>query len=131
MPFRRALLSCIIVAAAVSGCDSSTSTTNPSDIVFPDTAVSYVRHVDPFLTLSCGFSGCHGEINPAGGVILTTYSGLMFSRPNNIVAGSPDESLVIQVLERVIPHPDAVLTTVNANHRAGMRQWVLEGALNN
>jgi hypothetical protein len=125
------LLACICAGGLLSGCESSTSTTNPSDIVFPDTAVSYSRHVDPFLTLSCGFSGCHGENNPGGGVVLTTYSGLMFSRPNNIVAGYPDESLVIQVLERIIPHPDAVLNSVNANHRAGMRQWVLEGALNN
>jgi hypothetical protein len=53
------------------------------------------------------------------------------ARTTRVVAGYPDESLVIQVLERIIPHPDAVLNSVNANHRAGMRQWVLEGALNN
>jgi len=122
-------VSAILLGA--SACSTNTIT-NPQDVVFPDSGVSYIRHVQPFLTLSCGFAACHGDANPAGGVRLTSYTAVMFtSRPNLAVPGKPDESLIIQVLDKRIPHSIAVLDRVTSNQYRGMRRWITEGAINN
>lgn len=106
--------------------------TQPGDVIFPDTNVSFRAHVQPFLAVSCGVGGCHADVNPAGRIRLTSYTTLMFDRANLIVPNRPDESLIIQVLDGVFAHPWGLLQErINANHRRGMRQWVLEGALNN
>ena len=106
--------------------------TEPGDVLFPDTNVSFRAHVQPFLAVSCGVGGCHADVNPAGRIRLTSYSTLMFDRANLIVPGKPDESLVIQVLNGVFAHPWGLIQDrINANHKRGMAQWVLEGALNN
>ncbi|MBU3699477.1 MAG: hypothetical protein FGM33_05620 [Candidatus Kapabacteria bacterium] len=120
-------LSCI----ALSACGDNI-VTNPNDIIFPDTNVSFRAHVLPFIALSCGIGGCHADVNPAAGIRLTSYSTLMFDRGNLIVPGKPDESLVIQVLNGTFSHPWGFLQErVTTNHRLGMIQWVREGALNN
>ncbi|MBI2794306.1 MAG: hypothetical protein HYX66_06635 [Ignavibacteria bacterium] len=124
-----------IIAAAVSivitslyGCSQS-PVTNSNDIVFPDSLVSYQKHVKPFLNLRCG--QCHSDSYAAGGIRLTQYSYLLFDKPNLIVPGKPDESLVNQVLERIIAHQAGRMETIPSNQINGMRTWVTEGALNN
>lgn len=125
--------SCVlcVVMFIVTACSGQPMLTSPEQIVFPDSAVSYRNHVQPFLTLTCAFAACHGDVNPAGGVRLTTYFTLFSDRANLLVPGAPDESLIIQVLDRRIPHSLDVLRPVNSNHIAGMRRWITEGALNN
>ncbi|MFN4907679.1 MAG: c-type cytochrome domain-containing protein [Bacteroidota bacterium] len=131
------LWSTLIVAAMAVSCIALAAcgdnvVTDPADIIFPDTNVSFRAHVLPFIALSCGVGGCHADINPAAGIRLTSYSTLMFDRGNLIVPGKPDESLVIQVLNGTFSHPWGLLQErVSANHRSGMVQWVREGALNN
>ena len=118
-------------ALSLTSCDGS-MITNPDDIVFPDSNVSFRGQVLPFLALSCGFGGCHGDVSPAGGIRLTSYSTLLFDRPNLVVPGKPDESLNMQVLDGQLQHPWGNLqTTVSASHKRGMRTWIVEGALNN
>lgn len=120
--------SCWLLATSCTG----NMVTQPTDVVFPDTNVSFRAHVQPFLAVSCGVGGCHADVNPAGRIRLTSYSTLMFDRANLIVPSKPDESLVIQVLNGVFAHPWGYLQDrITANHRRGMAQWVLEGALNN
>jgi hypothetical protein len=120
-----------VVTFMATACSGQPMLTSPEQIVFPDSAVSYRNHVQPFLTLTCAFAACHGDVNPAGGVRLTTYFTLFSDRANLLVPGAPDESLIIQVLDRRIPHSLDVLRPVNSNHIAGMRRWITEGALNN
>jgi hypothetical protein len=124
-----------LFAAAVTlmatGCGDN-MVTQPADVVFPDTNVSFRAHVQPFLAVSCGVGGCHADVNPAGRIRLTSYSTLMFDRANLIVPGKPEESLVIQVLNGVFDHPWGLIQErINANHKRGIAQWVIEGALNN
>ena len=114
-----------------TGCGDN-MVTQPADVVFPDTNVSFRAHVQPFLAVSCGVGGCHADVNPAGRIRLTSYSTLMFDRANLIVPGKPEESLVIQVLNGVFDHPWGLIQErINANHKRGIAQWVIEGALNN
>lgn len=120
-----------IVLLAWTACNPEGTLTGADQVIFPDSAVSYRNHVQPFMTFSCAFAGCHGDVNAAGGVRLTSYSNILFDRPNLIVPTKPDESLVIQVLDQRIPHSLDVLRGVTANHITGMRRWVREGAKNN
>ena len=127
----KAFMVALFVSSAVAfvgGCSQST-VTDPNTIVFPDSLVSYRNHVQPFMTLRCG--QCHGETVAAGNIRLTQYSYLLFDRPNLVVPGAPDESLVVQVLERIIAHPSGQFETISANHIRGVRKWIAEGAENN
>jgi hypothetical protein len=127
-------LSVVLIAAAAfaSASCGSDMITQPQDVTFPDTNVSYRGQVQPFLTVTCATGGCHSDIAPAGGIRLGSYSPLFIDRPNLVVVGRPDESLVMQVLTGVMPHLVGNLPgRVSANHRQGMRQWILEGARNN
>lgn len=110
---------------------SCTGITQPQDVNFPDSNVSYIRHMQPFLSLSCATGGCHDKSEPAGGIDLTDYSGLHFSRPNLVVSYKPDESLIMQSIDQTITHRFDIMSRVTANQRLGVRRWILEGALLN
>ncbi len=128
IPHVMLLLLAVLLLCACSG----TTITQPQDVVFPDSNVRFRGHVLPFLTVTCANGGCHSDITAAAGIRLTSYSTIMFDRPNLIVPSRPNESVIIQILEGVLPHPFGNLQQrVTANHVRGMRQWVAEGALNN
>ena len=121
-----------LCAVALLCACSSNVITNPQDVVFPDSNVRFRGHVQPFLTVTCANGGCHSDITAAAGIRLTSYSSIMFDRPNLIVPNRPSESVIIQVLEGVLPHPFGGLDQrITSNHVVGMRRWVAEGALNN
>lgn len=122
----------ILAALCVLCACSSNMITQPQDVVFPDSNVRFRGHVQPFLTVTCANGGCHSDITAAAGIRLTSYSSIMFDRPNLIVPSRPNESVIIQILDGILPHPFGnILQGVTANHIRGMRQWVTEGALNN
>lgn len=109
---------------------SDTLVSNPQEIIFPDTAVSYRNHVRPFLGLACAYSGCHSDEFPAGGVRLTSYFTL-FESPGLIIAGKPDQSKIILILENTLPHPLTFQQRIAPAQQRGMRTWVGEGARDN
>ena len=118
-----------ILAVILLSCEGTTIS-SPKDIVFPDSKVSYLSHVDPFLRLTCGYAGCHGNY-AAAGIILTDYFEIMKS-PGLVLPGNPDQSYLIQIIEEKIPHTTYFeRSQITANHIKGMRTWVKEGALNN
>ena len=119
-----------VALLGIAGCTSG-SITDPTQIVFPERDVSFTQHVRPFLTLSCAFSGCHGDVSPGGGIRLTTYYALLTDRANLVVPGQPDESLLIQTLDGRIPHRFDVISRVSSDQLRGVRTWITEGALNN
>lgn len=120
----------VLVCIGLWGCTGG-NVTDPTQVVFPEHDVSFTQHVRPFLTLSCAFSGCHGDVNPGGGVRMTTYFTLFADRANLVVPGKPDESLLIQVLDQRIPHRFDVISRVAPAQLQGLRTWIEEGALNN
>jgi hypothetical protein len=103
--------------------------TNPDNIEFPPSNVSYSRHVQPFFTLRC--YPCHDGYNAAGGIQLTTYSHVMFDRPNLVVPTRPDESLIMMVLDLRILHNSGNIGNIPSSQTLGVRTWITEGALNN
>lgn len=120
-----ALLTCCAVLL-YSGCDDDLID-SPDQIVFPDTNVSYLRHVQPLFNVSCNFSGCHSLESRAGDLALISHFDVTL-KPGMVIAGEPDRSLLVQIVRGTSPHPASFQARVNQNHKDGIAQWVLEGA---
>ena len=124
------VLAAIACSALFVGCDTGI-VTNPKDIVFPDSGVSYTRSVSPLFDLSCAFAGCHDDQTKAGGMTLKSYIGAL-ERPGVIVPFDSSGSVMIQILRAGLPHSAYPINQlVNENHRRGIAIWIQEGARNN
>ncbi|MCS7303140.1 MAG: hypothetical protein NZ606_06880 [Candidatus Kapabacteria bacterium] len=123
------VISCFgaVVILLSTGCQEGIVYRQPQDIVFPDSNVSYSRHVEPFLRLTCTFSGCHSASDR---IPLDSYVAL-FQTPGLVIVGQPERSRLNQVLDGQLAHPPVFQHRITDNHRRGMAQWVREGALNN
>src|SRR5262245_4017118 len=90
---------------------------------------SYSRDVRPILDRSC--AGCHQPASKQSELDLTTYAGLRAGgrRGPAFVAGSPDQSLVVQLitgaLKPAMPFNQPPLATVEI---ATIRDWIAAGA---
>lgn len=119
----------VSIIIGLQACD----TTGPdiSAIVFPEKDVSYMHQVEPFMKYNCSYLGCHGINSP--GEELSDYNYLLGAN-SYIFPGNPDASLVIQILEKRLPHPanyPIYFGNITANQIKGMRIWIAEGASNN
>ncbi|GBD06451.1 hypothetical protein HRbin21_00243 [bacterium HR21] len=112
------------------GCTQAPFPAGPPAVVFPDSNVSFRRHVQPFLRTSCAQIGCHSTQSRAGGVAMEEYAQL-WERPGLIVPGEPDQSVLQQILERRLPHQPDPSQLSTENQRRGVRRWIAEGARNN
>jgi hypothetical protein len=114
-----------------SGCGDD-MITDSSQIVFPDSNVSFRNTVQPYLQLSCSYLGCHSEETMAGGRRITDWYTL-FEAANTglIIPNKPDNSVLCQMLEGKITHTNYPYWKINDNQKKGIRKWVLEGAKNN
>ena len=105
---------------------------NPQDIVFPDSNVSFQAHVQPVIAYNCSYTGCHSNESQAGGIIITDYYSYMVALSGGfVIAGNPDGSRLVQIIENPTYHTPYILWNLNANHKAGIRKWIEEGAKNN
>jgi hypothetical protein len=113
-------------------CSSTPPITSPEQLVFPSSNVSFSRHVQPFMNLTCNYAGCHNSRSMAGGIALESYFDVVFTTPGLVVARNPSQSRLIQVIDlnaRIRPnHPNSFQTRITQNHIAGMKIWIQEGA---
>ena len=120
------LAALFVALISLASCNSGNTITQPRDVVFPDSNVSFVRHVQPLLQLGCAFNGCHAETSR---IPLDSYVNL-FRTPGLIVPGLPQNSMLWQVVAGQLPHTYP-LSSLTPNHRTGISVWIREGALNN
>ncbi len=121
------LIAAFVVCISINGC-SDGAISDPDQIVFPPSDVSFARHVQPLLTLSCAFSGCHDSERPENNyVALTSWVGVRNIRVVNL-GGDTACGLIRVVFGRQF---HSGIVRVNANQREGLKTWVLEGAQNN
>jgi hypothetical protein len=105
-----------------------------SDIVFPDSLISYSKYVEPLFSQTCTGSRCHGGEFPSKGLNLEppSYSSLMNHQPQLVVGGAPSNSLLVQRLEGTIPPiMPSNQNPLTDNQKNGIRKWISEGAKNN
>lgn len=121
---------CLCVAlAALTSCGEDLLT-DPRQVAFPESKVSYKEHVQPFLSLSCTFSGCHSRESRAADIDFTSYLEFI-GKPGLVVEGNPESSVLVQVVDNKLPHRQSFQERITANHIKGIKTWIAEGALNN
>lgn len=114
---------------AVSCSDSTV--TDPEDIIFPDSNISYQKHVEPFMRLTCAYQGCHNNTTQAAGIILDDWFYMTNAMSGAfIIPSKPDNSVLVQMLEGKYPHLYEHIwrPRINDEQIEGIRQWILEGA---
>ena len=122
----------IAIWSSLSSCKDSLSV-DVSNIVFPDSNVSYGKQVEPLFLAACALPSCHDSYTIAGGISLDTYQDAM-QRVGVIVPKHPELSLLQRSIDGTDPSAPRMplnLNPLNANQIHGIRQWILEGAQNN
>jgi hypothetical protein len=121
----------IILIKLFSGCHEVLGPN--SNVVFPDSLVSYISNVEPFMITKCSYNGCHCEPPYNSATPMTTYFELI--GPDNlglIVPYNPSQSIMIQIIEGKLPHsPPFQQGYFTQNQINGMIKWIQEGAKNN
>lgn len=115
------------LSIAIASCTEGNTITSPEQIIFPDSLVSYRSSVQPFLQLSCGYTGCHNE---ASSIPLVSYVDL-FSRAGLVTPGKPETSTLSQLIAGKLSHSVNFQRTLTENHKLGIATWIREGAKNN
>ena len=118
----------------ILSCKDDTTGSGTKDIIFPDSNVSYGRHVQPLFDRGCAFYGCHGaDTFEERGYSLDSYQNSR-NRAGIIIPYDPNASLLIQAVEgrapnvrRMPPNTDPL----TPNQINGLRRWIIEGAINN
>lgn len=118
---------CIGLVVFLGSCGGG-DITGPEDIMFPDSNVSYGRHVAPFLAVGCNMSGCHDASRPDNR--FTDLTSWISVRSINVINQPGDTNCnLVRVLYGRTLHP--ILNSIGENQRSGVKKWVLEGAQNN
>jgi hypothetical protein len=128
--------SVLVCSTFLASCEDSIQDTQPPDIVFPDSAVSYSRHVESLWTQACAHAGCHAGQSPAGGLSLErpSYRSIIdYPTLPLVVQRDGTHSVLVMILDgRASPlmpprnRPQLTLNQIN-----GVKRWIDEGAQNN
>jgi hypothetical protein len=132
------LLFLILPAAFVlmSSCEDSIQDPKAPDIVFPDSIVSYSRHVESLWTQACAMAGCHAGQSPAAGLSLErpSYRNLIDYPTLPLVVGRDGtHSVLVMILDgrSSPPMPPRNRPPLTQNQITGVKRWIDEGAQNN
>lgn len=89
---------------------------------------SYHEHILPILKRDC--QGCHNPSDADGEFVVTTYAGLMAGGSEGlaIVAGDPDDSLLIDAVTGEDPWMPKTGDPLTADEIDLFRRWIAEGA---
>ena len=126
---RRRHILLFLLLAAGCGVDPSGELVRPGGLGGSGPTVSFALDIQPLFVREC--IRCHGG---AGSLNLDTYAGVMQGGLSGaiVIPGDPDASLLVDRLDGTEPPtmPADGPPLPNAEiHR--IRQWILEGALNN
>ena len=104
-----------------------------------DRPVSYAKQVQPILNERC--LKCHGDVDPRGKVVLTSYAAFMNSRTASsgqplAYPGRPDDSRLYMLVVSNQPNfrmpPDTSgMPQMTGEEAALLRAWILQGAKDN
>ena len=121
---------CLLVISATFYACVENGVDSIDDVTFPDSDVSYGRHVQPAFDLSCAVSGCHDDFERAGNLSLTSYIDVL-QKPGLIIPGDTLNSVMAQVLRDRLPHSIPIRGLLYENQIRGIIIWIQEGASNN
>jgi len=115
---------------AVSSCkDSSNPVTNPSQIVFPASGISYEKQVQPLFNVGCALSGCHDQATAQNrNLDLTSYGGWREDLQVIIPFDTTKSRLVWSIEAQPGSTPMPPAKPLTQNQITGLKKWILEGA---
>ncbi len=125
------ILGLIIIFEFISCKDTQTEVTK--EIVFPDSNVSFSKHVEPLFQQRCAQASCHGGNNPQADLNLeyNSYSSIR-NKPGLVIGGDANGSRLTQRLEGKLPQmPPPKFPQLTTNQIQGVKKWINEGASNN
>jgi hypothetical protein len=110
----------------IAGC---TGATDPNQIVFPATNVSYSQQVEPYFALAC--VSCHDDVSSlplSSWIAIRDDIGVVVMKSTLPPIGDTVASELVSVMYGGLYHGPI---SANNNQRAGIKQWVLQGAPDN
>jgi hypothetical protein len=115
-------------------CKDQTDQNFTSNIVFPDSLVSFNNQVKPLFLQTCAASGCHGGTQPAANLNLeiNTWISLIDYSPQIVTPNNGSNSLLVKYIDgRISPQMPLRSQPLKTNQINGVRKWIDEGAKNN
>lgn len=136
---RRLLPALAVIAVGIAGavcasCEDHITDLKASDVVFPDSNVSYSRHVDALFQQSCASARCHAGSAPGGNLDLErpSYRALIDHVPTLVYPGDGSKSLLVLSLRgQYGKRMPLNLPALTENQIKGIQRWIDEGAVNN
>jgi hypothetical protein len=115
--------------------DCSKDTTEPPQIVYPDSNLSFNQHIYPIFSANCATSGCHESVNPARGLDLETLtpSFISVNGPQVIPFDASQSRLYKLILSSDMGTPRMPLNRAPLPNSqvTAIRIWINEGAIIN
>jgi len=113
-------------------CKDTVTEPGVSNVVFPDSNISYSNQVDVLFQQSC-VPGCHdSQVDDAGlDLERPSWSNLINHQPALVVPREANSSLLIERLDGRIPPVMPPSQPINTNQLNGIKKWINEGAQNN
>ncbi len=111
---------------------SKDSTEPEQEIVFPDSNLSFSKHIHPLFLKDCAAGGnCHQSIDPAAGLDLETSNPNFINNKGEkvVIPGDPENSLLFQVLVGAASPPMPYRRPpLEEKKILAIRTWIAEGA---
>jgi len=115
-------------------CKDQTNQNLTSNIVFPDSLVSFSKQVQPLFQQTCAASGCHGGSQQAANLNLEIdpwHSLINYVPPIVLVKNGTNSLLVMRIDGRTPPQMPLRSQPLSTNQINGVKKWIDEGAKNN
>jgi hypothetical protein len=113
-------------------CKDQTNQNLSSNIVFPDTNVSFSKQVEPLMQQTCVAAGCHGGTQPAANLNLeydVCWHSLIDYLPPIVIVKNGNTSPLIKYLDgRLAPQMPLRQQPLTTNQINGVKKWIDEGA---
>jgi hypothetical protein len=126
----------MICAFILLSCKDQTNQSGTSNIIFPDSLVSFSRQVEPLFQQTCAAGGCHGGSQPAANLNLEIdawHSLIDYLPPIVLVKNGNNSPLVMYIdgSNRRSPRMPLNSQPLTTNQINGVKKWIDEGAKNN
>jgi hypothetical protein len=124
----------VIYSLSTLSCKDETTNNHTSDIIFPDSLISFNIYVQRLFQQTCLGGGCHSGSQPAANLNLeyNTWSALIDYQPDIVLETKGHDSPLVMYLDgRLLPQMPLQSKPLTQNQINGVKKWIDEGALNN
>ncbi len=112
--------------AVLAACTHLPNVPDPAPEPCDPGIVDFTNEIYPMIQSNCAMSGCHATPNPADGINLTTYAGIL----EEVKPGNPNDSKLYEVLFETGDDlmPPSPMAPLSAAQKAQIRLWIEQGA---